>query len=106
LASDALAQHTARLYKVDLVPPPSAIGRNTTQALQSGIFLGYLGLVEGLVERLKAALPAEDRADTKVIATGGLAPLFDKHSPVIHQVAELLTLDGLRVIWDINHPAA
>jgi pantothenate kinase type III len=51
-------------------------------------------------------LPAEDRADTKVIATGGLAPLFDKHSPLIHQVADLLTLDGLRVIWEINHPAA
>jgi type III pantothenate kinase len=106
LAADALASQTARLFKVNLVPPPSAIGRNTTQALQSGIFLGYLGLVEGLVERIKAALPAEDRADTKVIATGGLAPLFDKHSPLIHQVADLLTLDGLRVIWEINHPAA
>lgn len=104
LAADALATQTARLFKVDLMPPPSAIGRNTTQALQSGIFLGYLGLVEGLVERLKMALPPDDRADTKVIATGGLAPLFDKHSPLIHQVAELLTLDGLRVIWDINHP--
>ncbi|MFP4321212.1 MAG: type III pantothenate kinase [Anaerolineales bacterium] len=98
IALDALTSRTARLYTVDLLPPPSPIGRNTSEALQSGVFLGYLSLVEGLIARLKAALPSAP-AEVRVIATGGLAPLFNDHSPVIDEVADLLTLDGLRVIW-------
>lgn len=104
VALDALVSRTARLYKVDLVPPPSPIGKNTSQALQSGLFLGYVGLVEGLVKRIKAAFPAEDQAEVKVIATGGLAPLFSENTDVIDEIVDELTLDGLRVIWELNHP--
>jgi len=103
LALDALASHAARLYKVELLPPPSPIGRNTSHAMQSGLFLGYVGLVEGLVTRIKAAMSAEDQAAVRVIATGGLAPLIENHTSIIDEVAEALTLDGLRVIWDINN---
>lgn len=102
VAFDALVSNTARLYKVDLVPPPSPIGRNTSQALQSGLFLGYLGLVEGLVTRIKNAFPAEQRDQIKVIGTGGLAVMFEKQTSVIDMVADELTLDGLRVIWEHN----
>jgi type III pantothenate kinase len=103
LAFEALISKAARLYKVELKPPPHAIGRNTDHALQSGIFLGYLGLVEGLITRIKADFPPEDRDHVKVIATGGLAHLFNQQSPLIDRVAEHLTLDGLRAIWEINN---
>lgn len=102
VAFEALVSRTARLYKVDLVPPPSAIGRNTSQALQSGIFLGYLGLIEGLVTRLKADLVPHQPDEVRVFATGGLAPLFNQHSALIQEVVDSLTLDGLRVIWELN----
>lgn len=101
VALEALVSRTARLYKVDLIPPPSPIGRNTSQALQSGLFLGYVSLVEGLTRRLIASLPESDRV--KVIATGGLAPLFNEHTDVIDEISDSLTLDGMRVIWERNH---
>ncbi len=100
VALDALVGRTALLQKVVMEPPPSAIGRNTTHAIQSGIFLGYLGLVEGLVARLKAAMPGGDRA--QVIATGGYSGIFKDHAPVIDHVAPTLTLDGLRILYDLN----
>ncbi len=103
IALDALTSRTARLYTVDLLPPASPIGRNTSEALQSGVFLGYVSLVEGLTTRLKHALGAED---VRVIATGGLATLFHEHCAVIDQVADLLTLDGLRAIWAAHHGPA
>ncbi|MFQ3536834.1 MAG: type III pantothenate kinase [Aggregatilineales bacterium] len=103
IAHDALVRRAAQLYKVDLAPPPSPIGRNTTHAIQSGLFLGYLCLVEGLVARLKAAMPDGDEA--KVIATGGLAGLFQQHTPVIEIIAPMLTLDGLRLIHALNVPS-
>jgi type III pantothenate kinase len=99
LAHDALVSRAARLHKVDLAPPPSAIGSNTIHAMQSGIFLGYLGLVEGLIARIKAELASEQ---TQVIATGGLAYSFDENTAVIDRIAPELTLDGLRVIYDLN----
>ncbi|KAB2906475.1 MAG: type III pantothenate kinase [Anaerolineae bacterium] len=105
VALDALVSRTARLYKVDLFPPPSAIGRNTSHALQSGVFLGYVSLVEGLARRLKAALQ-EDPDGVRVIATGGLAPLFNQHTDVIDEIVDSLTLDGMRVIWELNHDGA
>jgi type III pantothenate kinase len=103
LAFEALISKAARLYKVELKPPPSAIGRNTDHALQSGLFLGYLGLVEGLITRIKADFPEEDRDHVRVIATGGLAHLFNQQSPLIDEVSEYLTLDGLRAIWESNN---
>jgi type III pantothenate kinase len=84
---------------VDLCPPPSPIGKNTIHAMQSGIFWGYVALVEGLVVRLKQALTAED---VKVIATGGLAVVFEAHTDVFDFVAPQLTLDGLRIIYELN----
>lgn len=100
LAHDALVSRAARLHKIDLQPPPSPIGSNTIHAMQSGIFLGYVALVEGLVRRISAAMD-EDAAP--VIATGGLAPLFDQHTDVIDHIAPALTLDGLRIIHALNH---
>jgi type III pantothenate kinase len=99
LAHDALVSRAARLHKVDLVPPPSPIGANTIHAMQSGIFWGYVSLVEGLVARLKAAM---NEPDAKVIATGGLSALFQQHTTVIDTIAPELTLDGLRIIYGLN----
>jgi type III pantothenate kinase len=100
IAMDALVGHTAQLYKVELKPPPCPVGRNTSHAIQSGLFWGYVGLVEGLVARLRAAMP--DGADAKIIATGGLAPLFREHTNVIQEIAPFLTLDGMRIIHEMN----
>lgn len=100
IAMDALVGRTAQLYAVNLEPPPSPIGRNTTHAIQSGLFWGYVALVEGLVARLRAAMP--DGAKTKVIATGGLAALFRRHTTIIEDIAPFLTLDGMRIIYDLN----
>jgi type III pantothenate kinase len=99
IAHDALVSRAARLHKIDIQPPPSPIGKNTIHAMQSGIFLGYVSLVEGLVTRLKTAM---NEPNIKVIATGGLAPLIAQHTAVIEQIASELTLDGLRVIYTLN----
>jgi type III pantothenate kinase len=85
---------------VALEPPPSPVGRNTTHAIQSGLFWGYVGLVEGLVARLQEAMPGGSEA--KIIATGGLAPLFRDHTRVIQEIAPFLTLDGMRIIYEMN----
>ena len=100
IAADALFQRTAKLPRVELARPPSAIGRNTTHAMQSGLVFGYVGLVEGMVARFKAELGL----GTKVIATGGLAELISKETAVIQIVAPWLTLDGLRIIYEMNEP--
>jgi type III pantothenate kinase len=74
------------------------IGRNTTHALQSGLLYGYVAMTEGMVARFRTELGP----DTKVIATGGLAGLIAKETPVIQVHAPWLTLDGLRLIWELN----
>lgn len=99
LAHDALVSRAARLVKVDLLPPPAAIGRNTVHAMQSGLFLGYVAMIEGLVARIKDELADPE---TRVIGTGGLAPLFAQHTSVIQEIAPNLTLDGLRLIWQMQ----
>ena len=99
LAHDALVSRAAQLHKVDLLPPPMPIGRNTVHAMQSGIFWGYVGLVESLLKRILAQL---DAPETRVVATGGLAPVFKAHVDLIDEVAPELTLDGLRLIYDLN----
>ncbi|MEQ8672067.1 MAG: type III pantothenate kinase [Aggregatilineales bacterium] len=99
VAHDALVSRAAKLHKVELVPPPTPIGRNTIHAMQSGIFWGYVSLVEGIVTRIKGEL-ASDK--TQVIATGGLAVHFDKHTGVIDKIVPNLTLDGLRVMYGLN----
>jgi type III pantothenate kinase len=102
LAHDALVSRTARLLKVELAPPPSPIGRNTVHAMQSGLFLGYVAMIDGLVARLKADL---GEPGVRVIATGGLAPLFVEHTTAIEELAPNLTLEGLRIIWELNQGA-
>jgi type III pantothenate kinase len=98
IAAEALFQRAARLPRVDLVCPPSAIGKNTVQAMQSGLLFGYVGLVEGLVARFRAELGPE----MKVIATGGLASLVAAETAVIDAVDPWLTLEGLRLVWEMN----
>jgi type III pantothenate kinase len=98
VAAQALFERTAKLPKVDLRWPPSPIGRNTTQSVQSGLMFGYAGLVEGIVARFKRELGME----TKVIATGGLAEIIAKETDVISVIAPWLTLDGLRIIYELN----
>jgi type III pantothenate kinase len=96
ISMDALFARAARLVKVDLVAPETAIGKTTVAGLQSGLFFGFAGQVDGIVERMQAELGG----GAKVIATGGLAELIAPHSKTIEQVDPLLTLDGLRFLWD------
>jgi type III pantothenate kinase len=98
VASDALFQRAAKLPRVDFQRPPSAIGRNTVHSLQSGLLFGYVGLVEGMVARFRAELGPQ----MKVIATGGLAEVLAKETDTIQIVAPWLTLDGLRIIYELN----
>ena len=98
IAAEALFSRTAKLPRIELVAPPAAIGRNTVHAMQSGLILGYVGLIEGLVTRIRAELGAE----AKVIATGGLAPLVARETNLIDTVDQMLTLEGLRLIFELN----
>ncbi len=98
ISLDALVAHTAKLTRVDLVAPPVVIGRNTTASMQAGLVYGYVGLIEGVVGRMKKELG--DSA--KVIATGGLAELISSQTTAIDTVDQRLTLDGLRIIHDLN----
>ena len=98
IASEALFLHTAKLPRVDLQRPPTAIGRNTVHAMQSGLLFGYVSLTEGMVARFRAELGPS----MKVIATGGLAEIIARETKALEIIAPWLTLDGLRIIWDLN----
>ena len=98
IASEALFLHTAKLPRVDLQRPPAAIGRNTVHAMQSGLIFGYVALVEGMVARFRSELGPE----MKVIGTGGLTEIIARETDVIQIQAPWLTLDGLRIIWELN----
>ncbi|MCH8340429.1 MAG: type III pantothenate kinase, partial [Chloroflexi bacterium] len=98
LAAESLFRRAAKLPRVELARPEAAIGRNTVAAIQSGLVFGYVGLVEGMVARFKRELGKE----TKVIGTGGLLDLIAEETDVIEFRAPWLTLDGLKLIWDMN----
>lgn len=98
IAAEALFQRAAKLPRVDLQRPPAAIGRNTVHALQSGLLFGYVGLTEGMIARFRSELGA----DMKVIATGGLAEIVARETDAIQIIAPWLTLDGLKIIWELN----
>jgi type III pantothenate kinase len=100
VATEALISKAARLYRVELVRPKEAIGRNTVTNIQSGVVYGYAGLVDGLVERMRRELDG----DVKVIATGGLAEQMREIAQSIQQVNTNLRLEGLRMIWEEAHP--
>ncbi len=99
IAAAALFQRASKLPKVDILRPPAVIGKNTVHSIQSGLLFGYVGLVEGMIERFQTELGPT----THVIATGGLAEIISKETQVISIVAPWLTLDGLRIIYDLNH---
>ena len=99
VSMEALFQRAARLVKVDFSEPPSAIGRTTATALQSGLVYGFGGQVDGIV----AAIRGELGVDARVVATGGLAELIAPHSTAIETIDPLLTLEGLRLVWEQNH---
>ena len=102
-ALESLTQSAAQLYKVELVRPGKAIGRNTVHTMQSGLVLGFTGLVEGLVTRLKSEmLEMESNHDFKVIATGGLAEIVAPETDAIDIVDQRLTLKGIRLVYDLN----
>src|SRR5512141_57998 len=100
LAAEALFTRAAKLPRIDLQRPPNVIGRNTIHAMQSGLLFGYVSMVEGMVDRFREELGA----DMKVVATGGLAEVVARETDVIQVIAPWLTLEGLRILWDLNHP--
>jgi len=98
IAAEALYRRAAKLYRVELARPSSAIGRNTVAAVQSGLVFGYVGLVEGIIARFKRELGEE----AKVVATGGYAELLAPETSAIDVVDLNLTLTGLRMIYELN----
>jgi len=97
ISAEALFQRAARLPRVEVRKPPAVIGQNTVNAMQAGLFFGYVDMVDGLVRRIRAEL--EDGAQAIAIATGGLADIIAGESASIQRVDANLTLDGLRLIW-------
>jgi type III pantothenate kinase len=98
ISMDALFARAARLVKVDYTAPPSVIGKTTVGGLQSGLVYGFSGQVDGIVGRIREELGAE----AQVVATGGLADLMAPFSRTIERVDPFLTLDGLRLVWELN----
>ena len=102
LSANALYDNTSLLRRVELVAPSEAVGRNTTAALQSGLVLGYAGLVTAMVDRFKA----EIGFDAKVVGTGGLVTVIADHAPVFDDINQELTLVGLDIIYRMNSVGA
>jgi type III pantothenate kinase len=99
ISVEALFKSASKLPRVELVKPRSVIGKNTVQSMQAGIIFGYVGLVDGIVRRLKK----EYKTPPKVIATGGLSTLIASETESVDHVDEYLTLDGLRILFERNH---
>jgi len=99
ISAEALFQTAAKLPKVELVKPEGVLGRNTVSSIQSGIFYGYVGQVDYIVERLKTEMKEEN---IKVIATGGLARFIAGESKTIDDVNGFLSMEGLRIIYERN----
>jgi len=100
IAAEALFQRAARLPRVDVRKPKSVIGQTTVGAIESGLFYGYLGMVEAIIKRMTEELGGK----AMCIATGGLADLIAPETPLIEHVDPDLTLHGLRIVWERNNP--
>jgi len=100
ISADALFQRAARLPRVDVRKPPSVIGGTTVTSMQSGLFFGYVSMVDGIVRRMRMELDGGERA--ACIATGGMADIIAAETTVIERVDPDLTLQGLRLIWERN----
>jgi type III pantothenate kinase len=98
ISMEALFARAARLVKVDFAEPPAVIGKTTAAGLQSGLVYGFAGMVDGIVQRIHADLGSE----APVVATGGLADLIAPHARTISRIDPWLTLEGLRLIWELN----
>jgi type III pantothenate kinase len=117
LSADALFNRAARLSRVDIKRPAKVIGTNTVGHLQSGLYFGYIGLVDGIIERIIAELGVETGASAaarqgidpskplRIIASGGLARMIAPDSRYIQEIDDLLTLDGLRILFERNRAA-
>jgi type III pantothenate kinase len=99
IAADALFQRAARLPRVDVRKPEQVVGRTTVGAIESGLFWGYVGMVEGLIRRISDELGG----NALCVATGGLADMIAPETTLIRHVDGDLTLHGLRIVWQRNH---
>ena len=97
VTAEALSLKTAKLPSVAMAPPPRVIGKGTVDSIQSGLFYGYLGLIEGVTRRI-----LDEIGEATVVATGGLAGAFASETDLIHHVEPDLTLHGLRLLWALN----
>jgi len=98
ISLEALYRWTAKLPKVELARPSSVIGKSTVHSIQSGVYFGYLAMVEGLIAKMRKELSEP----VKVVATGGLANLICQDSALIDEIDQDLTIKGLKLIWDMN----
>jgi len=101
ISMEALFDRASMLHRVEVARPKSVIGRTTTESLQSGLLYGYAGMVDSMVKRIRGEL-----GESRCIATGGLAQRIASESECIEHVEPFLTLEGLRILFEMNHPEA